>query len=271
MITIDIEGAEADLKVWKFPTGEVGVKCEAVTDENLPADSAIVIRLDWESNDDLMALAQLKELIDSHYFTNVVLLMPYVPYSRQDRRCHPGEALALKVLGNFINSLNFAYVMIADPHSYVCENVINRARIVTQEEIVGRVMTLLPNVKYVIAPDAGASKKIFNLAAVKEGKVEVIVADKLRSKNGEVFSVKLPDALYELTGQEVLVVDDICDGGATFLELGREIRRYYPGALRLYVTHGFFTKGYAALTKVYDSIHVKCNYNKQTHEKVIQL
>lgn len=44
----------------------------------------------------------------------------------------------------------------------------------------------------------------------------------------------------------ILVMDDICDGGATFISLAKEIKAhelYNDQELWLYVTHGIFSKG----------------------------
>ena len=61
-----------------------------------------------------------------------------------------------------------------------------------------------------------------------------------------------------------LIVDDICDGGATFIELGKLLKEHYPNnTLFLVVTHGFFTKGLSELAKYYDGILCKNNYSKE--------
>jgi ribose-phosphate pyrophosphokinase len=40
-----------------------------------------------------------------------------------------------------------------------------------------------------------------------------------------------------------LIVDDICDGGATFVALARKLREAGAIEVSLFVTHGIFSKG----------------------------
>ncbi|HCW17254.1 MAG TPA: phosphoribosylpyrophosphate synthetase, partial [Achromobacter sp.] len=54
--------------------------------------------------------------------------------------------------------------------------------------------------------------------------------------------------------QPVLVVDDICDGGRTFLELASALRDTTRQPVYLYVTHGIFSKGLGELNARYAGI-----------------
>jgi ribose-phosphate pyrophosphokinase len=47
-----------------------------------------------------------------------------------------------------------------------------------------------------------------------------------------------------IKGKPILIVDDICDGGRTFIELAKVLREYGPSQITLYVTHGIFSKGF---------------------------
>ena len=50
------------------------------------------------------------------------------------------------------------------------------------------------------------------------------------------------------------MVDDICDGGGTFLGLADALAACGAGPLTLAVTHGLFTRGRGDLAKVFDRI-----------------
>jgi ribose-phosphate pyrophosphokinase len=62
-------------------------------------------------------------------------------------------------------------------------------------------------------------------------------------------------------------VDDICDGGYTFIELAKALEARlepYFGAdfkLDLWVSHGLFTKGYQDLSWHYDTIETTNSWN----------
>lgn len=259
------EFSQLPVKVWKFPTGEVGVKLEGDLGTSLNVE--LFIHLHWESNDDIIALAQLNSILQTAGFRNVSLVIPYFPYSRQDRACNPGEAASLKVVAGLINAMNFRQVLTVDPHSYVLENVVDRLVKNEQWECVTSLNSLFD---YLIAPDAGAAKKIYQIADVQEGRVKVLCADKRRDSTGKIVETTLPNGEL-LKGKRICIIDDICDGGATFLALGEVIKQFEPATMSLYVTHGFFTKGVETLDEMFDNIYVKFLFNKSAEGKVVKL
>jgi len=67
-----------------------------------------------------------------------------------------------------------------------------------------------------------------------------------------------------------LIVDDICDGGGTFIGLGEAIKKINPSAkLELFVTHGFFTKGLDKLLKLYDTIYTTDSVCRIKNDKLV--
>jgi len=102
----------------------------------------------------------------------------------------------------------------------------------------------------VIAPDAGAEKRA-GAVAYRLG-LPMLHGWKTRDvHDGRISGFGLERAT--LAPGRVLVVDDICDGGGTFIGLGEVIakRKLQPD---LFVSHGLFTKGTAKLREFYGRI-----------------
>ena len=180
--------------------------------------------------------------------------LPYIPYSRQDRVCAVGDAFGLKVFADQLNSLNFRYVIIFDAHSDVSPALINNC--INRE--VKNLFVLNPEFiskySHLVAPDAGAYKKVNSIAATKD--LPVIPALKTR----DASTGRLSNTILVTDGVEnpsrLLVVDDICDNGGTFLLLGKELRKTFPDTpIDLYVSHGIFGKGIDELKFYYDNIY----------------
>lgn len=260
-----------DHKVWKFPCGEVGAQ---LTTELLyklasPKLLEIGIKVEFTGNDDLFALALLVDAIRAvKPVMPISLWIPYFPYARQDRRVNPGDAHALKVVCKFINQMNFKYVRVDDAHSSVLEALLENMVHRPQEKCASN----LPVFDVLLAPDAGAEKKIFKHNQVAAG-TEVICATKERNSLGKIVKTFLPFG-GKLTGKTVCIVDDICDGGATFLELGKVAREFEPAELCLYVTHGMFTnpEKFDELYNLFDRIFVYnlCNMKYAGYVEEIQ-
>lgn len=230
--------------VMKFPSGEIQVTLNnhnhKITD--------IEIKGSILSSDNIIELLQLVEVIrNAYYDCTIILYMPYCAFSRQDRRCNQGEAFSLKIFAQLINSCNFIKVITCDNHSDVstglldnCVNMTITDIFTTANEINNTTLDL-KQYNYLVSPDAGANKKIFELS--KEFNIPMIRADKTRdTKTGNILETEVYATAKQLDGVTVLIVDDICQGGKTFEELAKKIKTVQPNCkIHLYATHGFFS------------------------------
>lgn len=263
-ISVSINNFAQNVQTWKFPGGEMGVRlgdCSEFLRQGAIRHE-VDITLNFRSNDDLFVLAQIMDAI-SQWRKNsyVTLRMPYVPYARQDRRMTQGEANGVKVVGNFINSLGFDSVIVTDPHSDVVGAVFNNLTIIEQHKAMKNLSLLISSAKTVlVSPDAGALKKVYKVANTI-GTSRVITADKVRDvMSGNIIDTVVNSTMHIGT-DNFLVVDDIIDGGGTFLELAKKLRPLTDGKLQLCATHGIFSKGYDDLLNAYDDIFVVNHMN----------
>lgn len=232
-----------DYKVSKFNAGEINVRVSNVhyTDsfETITITGRII------SSNDIMELLLLNDAIDRMFrFKRKNLDMSYVPYSRQDRVCNIGESLSIKVFANLINSCNFDTVLTQDNHSDVSTALINNCQNIEVQSIVNKIH--LSKYDYIISPDAGANKKIFKVS--QSANVPMVQADKIRdTATGEISHTIVHSDWQELGGTNAIIVDDICDGGRTFLELAKVLKSMDVRSIDLYVTHGIFANGLEAM------------------------
>ena len=245
-----------DIEFFSFPGGERHVRLPAEAIEAVAArDWTVEARVYTPADimDLLLATDALKRLIPAASVLRLVL--PYVPYARQDRPALDGEPLSAKVFCNLINALGYDEVQIWDPHSDVTGALLNNVRIRKTEELLQAAFDrkgaghLLHECAFV-SPDAGARKRVAKLAETFG--TDVVFADKVRDPaTGRLSGTRVPD---ELPARPLLVVDDICDGGGTFVELARVLRARTAQPLYLYATHGLFTKGLEPLRACFDGV-----------------
>lgn len=234
----------------KFPGGELHIIGDWIQEGNLLRDNSVLCRI--RCSDDIIKLC-----LFTNAFKNFVgrmphrLVLPYVPYARQDRITNPGEALSIKVFTDILNSLNYRQVYVFDPHSDVCTALIENVKIIHQWEIFA---DSIPQDADLIAPDAGALKKIYRLQETLKEKgidIPVRIATKHRDcRTGKISHTYLPGKPFNDT---CVVIDDICDTGSTLLHLANIIKEDYQKCI-LMVTHGIFSKGLQDLSTVYDRI-----------------
>lgn len=240
-------------ETFKFSGGEIQVKIES--DQKWKDHVEIMIWATLHSSDDIMLLGLTVDAIRNKcYNPHLLACIPYIPYGRQDRVCAPGEAFGLKYMAKLLTDMNFACITTFDPHSDVTGALLKangNVDIITQADIV----SMWPLMKsaaaqsnmVLVSPDAGANKKTSEVAKVL-GKDGFVRADKLRDvTNGKILeTIVYTDNLH---GKSAFIVDDICDGGATFIALAQKLKEKGADNVYLYVTHGIFSKGIDPLIK----------------------
>lgn len=197
------------------------------------------------------------------------LYIPYFPAARQDRVMIKGEPLSVKVYADIINSLGFKKIVIFDAHSEVTPAVLNNCEVVANHKFIAQVIAAIGSESILISPDGGALKKIYKLSEYLGG-IEVVECSKSRNiKTGKLSGFKV--YADDLTGRNCLIVDDICDGGGTFIGLAEELKNKNAGKLYLAVSHGIFSKGFDELSRSFEKIFTTNSVKEFTHPSLQQI
>jgi ribose-phosphate pyrophosphokinase len=175
----------------------------------------------------------------------IELFIPYFPAARQDRVMIPGEPLSVKVYADIINAMQLNKVFVFDAHSEVTPALLNNSTVIPNYAFIKEVLNKIGQNVKLISPDGGALKKIYKVSEFLGG-VEVVECSKSRDvKTGKLSGFKVYED--DLQGMDCLIVDDICDGGGTFVGLAEELKKKNAGKLYLAVRHGIFNKGFDVL------------------------
>ncbi len=258
MITVNSGKEHWDVKTFRFPAGELQTQIINFPNE---INEDVIIFANVQSTDHLVELMLVNEIVDrTQYGGKKVLKLPYFPYGRQDRVMASNEAFSLKVVAQLINSMKFDRVITCDPHSDVLPALVDNIKVVSQLDIIKKFWRLNEIISQIpmtiICPDAGAYKKAYKVAAWYGQ--PLVVASKVRDlKDGSITDTHIQDRIYH---KEVLIVDDICDGGKTFIELGKALRWEGVEKVYLYVTHGIFSKGFDVFDGIIDHIYTTNSY-----------
>lgn len=206
---------------------------------NIPIEEDYYIEWRFESEAELMHLAQLKILLDQ-YDGDCELYIPYLPYARQDKGVENDKTFALHAFAYILNSLNFDVITTFDVHSWVALNQINNLYSIPPRGCVEMVIERV-GANIMCYPDQGAIHKY----SKKLSFGPFISGNKVRDKNtGCIVSYTIEG---NVQGKSVLIVDDICDGGATFIALAKLLYEGGAIAVYLYVSHGIFSRGLGPL------------------------
>lgn len=270
-------------EISKFPDGQQSLRLieEGYNTFNSLKENPQGIIIKSRLNDfrDLEIIICANQALKEVGVRKIRLYIPYCVGARSDRKFMDGGFNYVKhVIAPIINSQGFEQVIITDPHSDVLEACINNFVKIDNTKLVHWSFTNyflskgfeiwdsmnFDGVRFV-SPDAGALKKVFHVADTVKYKNEVIIASKHRNlETGKIDYTNVPMSVHD-ADKDVFIIDDICDGGRTFIEVAKavnEVRKLsssvHPdnhGKNYLIITHGIFSAGFDSLGEYFDGIY----------------
>ncbi len=256
-------GKSIDFETFTFSGGEPHIKIKEAVSEPVTITQRIT------NFNDLGFILLATDALRRMNVKEISLFIPYFPAARQDRVMVSGEPLSVKVYADIINSQHYEKVTVFDPHSEVTPALLNNVEVIHNHEYVQQCLESIKDDIVLISPDGGALKKIYKLSTYLGG-IEVIECSKKRNvQTGELsgFTVYADD----LKGKTGVVIDDICDGGGTFLGLGKALKAKNVGDVHLVVSHGIFNKGFEQLESIYKTIFTTNSFRDVKSKQVVQI
>lgn len=233
-------------KPFNFPAGEAHTKLEERRSIEEGGTEIAILQFEADPlnrdrrsiHDDLFQLAVWNETVFRYTpESNRVAVIPYFPAARADR----GEHFDLEAYTNFIANLGLDQVIVFDPHSQVTCRVLSGPHQINFEYPsdlfeLPHIKPVLGSYTAIIAPDAGAGVRAVGVATV--GNLPIYTATKERNpETGKLSNFNI-EGLPE--NGRYLIIDDICDGGGTFIGLAKATG-LPKEQLDLYVSHGVFS------------------------------
>ena len=229
-----------NLLITKFPNQEsMIVTKDGTGNKRLMIREHNEVSLRFETNEDLIYLMFLKKHIDEKKLKSYnVLKLDYMPYSRMDRS-EDEVIFTLKYICEFINSLNFDKVIISEPHSNVCVALLDRVEAITNiNSLVDKVMhecEFEKDLDFIYYPDTTAEKRQSNLLKPKNNLTGLKHRD---FSTGNITGLEIiGDINKNPKGRKVIMVDDLCSKGTTFIKGAEKLKELGFSEIYLVVEH----------------------------------
>jgi phosphoribosylpyrophosphate synthetase len=237
-------------EVIKYPAGEIQTRLTANGIAAVLKDGVDAYEIVANPIPDVIELAQLNDAIQytafktkGRLFRERSLFLPYLPYARADRRFVDGDSHGFGIFMKFIEALEFTSVWTFDAHNAGLARAYGIVNVLPTYEPTDQLLPIIQDMGkkslVLVLPDVGAAKR-YDLSKYK---LPVLVAGKIRdAATGKLTGFKIGSGIKYY--KSALIIDDICDGGGTFVGLGQLIKKKNPNIkLALYVSHGIFSKG----------------------------
>lgn len=272
MITLNLANAlssKIEYEIFYFPDGQqdILIKSKAYMLNKV----TIVSR--FNSFKDLELIICATKALRRLGVREINLDIPYLLGARSDRHFQEGgNSYLVDVIAPIINAQRYNKVTSIDVHSDVAQACIDNFVSVPNHFVVQTALYSFgakdPEDYIIVAPDAGALKKVYDLMTYLNKNMTSISRMVIGTKHRDVVTGKISHTSVDIPKEylrstqmnKYVIVDDICDGGRTFIELAKAIKKKMKdedvfAEIYLVVTHGIFSAGYEELGKHFDGIY----------------
>ena len=262
---IKIDGEIVNLG--SFPDGTLLVKYDPK-----PWQKVGYAKLSWyyENDGEFLALAYLTKHLRANGVSEIYLYMPYIPNARQDRVKTREDVFTLKYFAEMLNSLKFNRVEVLDPHSSVSEALIDNILILTPEFCIGDLLDKLGspiegNIM-MFYPDEGAMKRY-------SGMVKLPYAFGIKKRDwatGTITGLDVAGEVESIAGKDILIVDDICSRGGTFLHSAKKLKELGANNIYLFISHceNTILEGELLTSGLIEKVYTMNSIFTKNHEKI---
>ena len=220
--------------VVKFSDGEF----EPSFDETVRGADVFLIQSTTPPSDNLMELLLMIDAAKRASAANIIAVMPYFGYARQDKKGKPRVPIGAKLVSNLLTAAGVNRVMTIDLHADQIQGFFEVPvdHLYASELFVEDITSLnLPNL-VIASPDMGGSKRAN--AYAKMLKSGVVICYKERKQANVIGDMKV---LGDVSGKDVVIIDDMVDTAGTLTKAADLMMENGATSVRAYCTHGILS------------------------------
>jgi len=231
----DFADGEFKVRALDDVSGERVAVCHALNGDRAQSPSDKLIRL-------LVLIGALKDAGAAE----VVAVVPYLAYSRKDRRTKPGDPVTTRYVAGFFESAGADAVVTADVHDVAAFENAFRCRKVNVEAaalFVEHFAACIPDGQRVVvlSPDAGGMKRAIRFGEALGSRLDAPVGFALMEKQRSEGRVRGEAFGGDVAGALVIVVDDMISTGGTLLRAARAALERGAVGVHAAATHAVFS------------------------------
>ena len=168
--------------------------------------------------------------------SEVIAVIPYMGYARQDREFLPGEIVTMKVLGKLFKSAGASKIIVVDIHSSIGLKhfSIKTKNVTAIPDLVGFFKKLSLKNPLIVSPDQGGKERAKEFA--KEFNSDYISLEKTRDRKTGKVKIKTKN-LEEVKNRDLILVDDIISTGGSIIKATQFLKKQKCKRIYVACTH----------------------------------
>lgn len=217
-----------------FPDGEVYIRIH----EEIKNKTVILVQSFYPQNKGVVEFLLMADLCLDLGASEIIAVVPYLAYMRQDKRFREGEAISAKTILKLLQNAGVKRLITCDIHN---PNVLSwfsgkAVNLMVAPLLAKFVAKMNVGDLVVVAPDEGAIERAKAASEVLNAEYAVIH----KERDYETGEIKMDVTGVEVTGKSVLLIDDMISTGGTIALAAKKLKEF--GAKKIYAacTHGLF-------------------------------
>ena len=202
-------------------------------------------------NERLMELLIAIDTVKRSSASDIVCIIPYFGYARQDRKAHPRQPITARLVADLLTVAGANRVVTVDLHASQIQGFfsfpVDDMKTVPMMGQYYKNKGLDLENTIVVSPDHGGANRARQLAEILGTTIAIV--DKRRPRPNVV---EVQNVIGDVEGKDCIVVDDICDTGGSLCAACQILKDH--GAKDVYVAlaHGVFSKD--AIERIENSV-----------------
>ena len=218
----------------EFSDGEF----EPSFDETVRGADVFLIQSTTPPSDNLMELLLMIDAAKRASAANIIAVMPYFGYARQDKKGKPRVPIGAKLVSNLLTAAGVDRIMTIDLHADQIQGFFEVPvdHLYASELFIKDIKNLNLNNLVIASPDMGGSKRANAYAKIlKSG---VVICYKERKEANVIGDMKV---LGDVEGKDVVIIDDMVDTAGTLTKAADLMLKNGATSVRAYCTHGILS------------------------------
>ena len=242
-IARDFGGELSSSSIIEFSDGEL----EPSFDETVRGSEVFLIQSTNPPSDNLMELLLMIDAAKRASAKNIIAVIPYFGYARQDKKGKPRVPIGAKLVANLLTAAGVSRIMTIDLHADQIQGFFEVPvdHLYASELFIEDIKALNLDNLLIASPDMGGSKRAN--AYSKLLNCGVVICYKERAKANAIGKMQV---LGDVKGKDVVIIDDMVDTAGTLTKAANLMKEQGASSVRAYCTHGVLTgKAYTNIDK----------------------
>lgn len=220
---------KSDIRV--FPDGE-----SKITLSGKPSKRCIVVQATYPPVDTNLIHALSLITKAKEYSNEIVVIIPYMGYARQDREFLPGEIVTMKSIAKLFKAAGASKLIVVDIHSMIALNhfKIKKKNVSAVPDLVKYFAKMKLKVPLVVSPDKGGKDRAKAFADLL-GSDYIALSKKRDRKTGKV-SIQNEET-RQVKGRDIILVDDMISTGGSIIKATQFLKKQKCRRVYVACTH----------------------------------